>query len=281
MVPIYAQVCADSFVHSLNDLGRLGLLSRAVLAAQLQKAGTPDMSTTNAGWQRSNRHMLLRKAAITAEHRLHVRYDQAWQPGASFLDLYELPTTCVAARSIPVDLSVSQRLVISPLWRVFGYTIKAYMHESNFTCLVDMQEHFSQQMQDISVSRAYILMLHVCCSATCATEFAALLDIEQPQQPPSLALLDPIAMSSHVDSLPTTFRRLPPLMELAHVRRWAAATTQSHNIGCFYVVDWCPCPVPSAAGFKLLHRLGIHMQGSLPHGQCLQVSWQPSILRSF
>ena len=118
---IYIQVCADSFVHSLNDLGRLGLLSRAVLGAQLRKASTPDMSTTNAGWQRSNKHMLLGKAAIMAEHRLHVRHDQAWQPGASLLDLYELITTCVAARSIPVDLSILQRLVISPLWRAFGY----------------------------------------------------------------------------------------------------------------------------------------------------------------
>ena len=104
-------------------------------------------------------------------------------------------------------------------------------------CLVDMQEQFPQQMQDISVCHAYTLMLHICCSATCATEFAALLDIEQPQQPPLLALLDPIAMSSHVDSVSSPFRRLPLLMELANVRRMAAATTQSHNLGCFYVVD--------------------------------------------
>ena len=95
-----------------------------------------------------------------------------------------------------------------------------------------------------------------------------------------LALLDPIAMSSHVDSVSSSFRRLPLLMEVANVRRMAAATTQSHNIGCFYVVDWCPCPVPSAAGFRLLHRLGTHMQGSLPHKHCLQVTWQPSILHS-
>ena len=86
--------------------------------------------------------MLLCKAAIMAEHRLHVRYDQAWQPGASLLDLYELITTCVAARSIPVDLSILQRLVISPLWRALGYTIKYYMRESTFMCLVDMQDSF-------------------------------------------------------------------------------------------------------------------------------------------
>ena len=66
-------VCANSFVHSLIDLGRLGLLSRAVLAAHLRKAGAPDMSTTNAEWRLSNEHMLLRKAAIMAEHRLHAR----------------------------------------------------------------------------------------------------------------------------------------------------------------------------------------------------------------
>ena len=58
--------------------------------------------------------MLLRKAAMMTAHELHVRYDQAWQPGAAMPDLYGLATACVAAQLNSYNLARSARACHMP-----------------------------------------------------------------------------------------------------------------------------------------------------------------------
>ena len=59
IVPIYAKVCADMLVSSLNDAGHLGILVRAVMSEQLKRSTTGDLQRPAQSWQSNNSHMLL------------------------------------------------------------------------------------------------------------------------------------------------------------------------------------------------------------------------------
>ena len=77
---MYAQSCADALATSLNDLGRLGVLARAVLQSHLSKCRPATLSQPAPSWVRTNCHMHLRQAAIILQSDLHIRYNAEATP---------------------------------------------------------------------------------------------------------------------------------------------------------------------------------------------------------
>ena len=112
---------AQILATSLNDLGRLGILARAMLQSHLRwstptRAGvTSDLCQPKPTWVRNNFYMQLRQAAIVHDSDLRIRYGPALTPDAYMLYLYELTTYMVAAKAIPAPLPCLQSSVLLPL----------------------------------------------------------------------------------------------------------------------------------------------------------------------
>ena len=279
LAPIYAQVCADTFAATLNDLGRLGTLARPVLRAQMKHKGATSLCDAPASWVSSNQHMQLRKASILRQFQLHVRYDRTWDPDLATMDLYELATMSTAAKALSVPLDQLQDHVIRPLWQAFGYTCTPFLLASNLRSLDMMLDMYPEQLASPSVKRAYSLLLQICCNPTC--QFPQLLAAgtvapapcqykitRTSQACPQLAL--PVGCPAH----------LPELIELSHITQFAIPQQATITVadGCHYQVVWCAGPPPSAHQLRLLQRLGIMPQPSTANPHPLHVAWHTSVL---
>ena len=107
---------------SLNVLGRLGILARSVMQAQLQQRRGASIEAPAAGWLRYNNHMLMRQATIAHGYGLRVRYDADMLPDHACMDLYQLTTSMIATKGHHAPLPLLQSHVLCPLWQAFGYT---------------------------------------------------------------------------------------------------------------------------------------------------------------
>ena len=273
---MYARKCADSFAACLNDLGRIGSLARAVLQAQMKQQGVPSLHPVREAWISSNRHMLLRKVAIMSRHQLYARYDPDWAPLKSFVDLYELLNHALAARCIAISLQQLQAQVIAPLWRAAGYTVHEYFDGKHFKGMSEFFQCLPAGRADSSAQRAYALLLHICCSPSCAADLPTLLCDPALSAPGQCQIVD--LMPSTTSTCPASLRKLPWVVELSHIQCVQPDATMSLSRGCFYKVEWSTGPPPKPSQLNRLHRLGIHMTAALPAAPCVQVEWAPSVL---
>ena len=236
LAPLYAQICADSLAATLNDLGRLGTMARAVLRAQMCHKGVVSLQDAPALWMRVNSHMLLRKASILTAHRLQTRFDSSWTPTSSLMDLWELITTCVAAKSLSAPMPLLQDQVACPLWREFGYTCLPFMSPDFLTMhsLQTMLHNHPQQMASFPVQRAYSLLLQLCCAECCNwTQLLASPDLAEP--PYTHHVCCPLTASSAPAPLNCP-ADLPHMIELSHVIAMAPRFPVPAQQGCYYTV---------------------------------------------
>ena len=270
LLPIYAQVCADTFAACLNDYGRLGTLARALLRSHMQAKRVPDLSNPAASWVSSNQHMLLRKASILAAYQLPVRYDLQWQPEGALCDLFELATSCVAAKGISATLPLLQEHVIVPLWQCFGYNCDIYLCNSVFLTMEALMQVHPMQY---SVQRAYSILLHVCCLPTCLfSSLVASPSVAAP--PPTHRLFSPLPHAASPSTL-QSLAIVPQILELSHIKH-ACPAGQSQHAGLTYKVQWCKGPRPTALQLRGLRRIGltpIDLSG-LHHPTPLHAEWE-------
>ena len=272
--PLYAQVCADTLVASLNDMGRLGIVARAVLQAQMSRKQVTSIQDAPPSWVSSNSQMQLRKASVLSHHNMQVRFLCGWDPELATIDLYELCTQTVAAKGLSAPLPQLQDHVIRPLWQAFGYTCQPFMSGSHMLSLLALHAKHPSLMISLPVQRAYTLLLQICCTATCRLQ-DMLASPGLAPEPPQYRLFKGSTASSHL-ALPLRCPAdLPNILELSHIVQFVPSAQSGAVGGCYYRVAWCSGPRPSAPRMRRLQAFGI-----VPHGDMhsLHVSWQVSVL---
>ena len=223
LVPTYAKVCASMLATALGDSGRLNILSRAVMASQLQKAKTGSMENPAASWQSQSSHMRLRQLAIMHSMDLKLACDLQAPIMQGCHTLHDLLSCMVGFRPEPVDYQLIKDQILHPLWRQGVHSLQGLLDVHGFKELADVQ----QQRADwhTSAVRALCLLLHICC--TVGRDFAIWCENEGvAPPPPSCSLLLPPAYRHSLQ---------PPGYEwmLASVECFDA-TLQSHNMhACF------------------------------------------------
>ena len=277
LLPVYAQVCADTLVTCLNDMGRLGTVARAVLHAQMSRKRVTSLQDAPASWMTSNTHMQLRKASILTQHAMHVRYQRGWDPDLHIIDLYELCTMSVAAKGLSSPLSLLQDQVIRPLCQAFRYTCQPFQTDSGMMPLTAMHAKNPSCLIALTVQRAYTILLQICCSPTCRLRellHAPGLAPEPPQYRPF--------KGCHVSSQPMLPAGcpvdLPSFMELSHIMQFSPHVPSQPTSGCYYKVAWCTGPRPSASRLQRLQAFGIVPQPLQLDTYSQHMCWQPSIL---
>ena len=185
-----------------------------------------------------------------------VRYDQAWRLAAAMPDLYGLATACVAARSIPITLQDLQEHVICPIWQAFGCMVDPYLQDATFHDLADMHLQYARQMQDAKLERAYLLLMHICCSESCADDIRYLLCAAVIPQAPC-QLLAPLA--ANAPQLPEYLRGLVKHIELCTVQSMFATPRHASCQGFSYQVTWCAGCMPRSTMLRRLNGLGIQL----------------------
>jgi len=108
IVPAHAQMAAESLIHSLEDKGKLGTLTRALTVKHLQtrrRAGeTPSLMKPRETWlTRMPAAMSLRKAAWV---KLTMQVDmprQAYSLAAGRADLWEIVQDCNRLHNVHAD----------------------------------------------------------------------------------------------------------------------------------------------------------------------------------
>ena len=251
LTPMYAQISAESLTMMLNDTGRLGVLSRAVMAAQLKQAKA-SLDAPVASWSRFNTHMMLRQAYMAHAMGLCVRYDSSAVMQQASMDLYELVTTMAAAKSVAYPLEFLQKHVIQPLWAAFGSSTAAYLSQQRCLSMTEIHTNFPQQLNDGPVRTAYLFFLHLCCSSAAQLRHLAG-GMQLPPPPAAPTLILPMNLSRPSRILQNGQLSLPRLVELK-----AVLQRTPHSVGghAQYEVSWCDS-VATAGRCKRLAKFGI------------------------
>ena len=258
LTPLYAQLCAESFAMCLNDQGRLGILARAVLGAQMKARKTASLHNPSPTWIKHNHHMLLRKAAIAARYGLHVRYNPDCLP-ASTMDMYQLTTACIAAKGISMPLETLQSKVLAPLWEGFGYACTPFLasNHDHFIPLETLLQLHPTEMQSYTIQQAYSYLLQICCH-NCSDLMLFIQDGQLAPPPSSFALsLFNAREDLQAWVLPTPCpKTLPDHVEVAQID---AISIQSPSAGPqqLYHVSWAYTPRPPPATLARLIALDI------------------------
>ena len=282
LAPIYAQVCADTFAATLNDLGRLGTLARAVQRSQMQKKAVTSLTNVPASWMSSNQHMQLRKASILNHAGLHVRYDCHWDPSLASVDLYEMVTTSIAAKALSAPLDQLHDHVVHPLWQAFGYTCTPFLTGAalhSLEVMILVVQRYPQQVSSFPVKRgsAYSLLLQICCNISCQLP-SLLASVDVAPAPCQLTIIRGVQ-----GALPPVLpagcpANLPDILELSHVTQFVVPHHSDAVHGCHYQVAWCTGPMPPTRQLHLLERIGIEPEPHAVSPHSLHAAWRPSIL---
>ena len=159
---------------ALGDSGRLGILSRAVMASQLQKAKTGSLENPAASWQSRNSHMLLRQLAVMHSMDLKLACYLQAPIMQDCHTLHDLLSCMVGFRPEPVDYQLITDHILHPLWKQGVHSLHGLLDAHGFRQLFEVQQQHADW--HTSALRAYCLLLHICC--TVGHEFATLCEYE-------------------------------------------------------------------------------------------------------
>ena len=162
LVPIYAKVCADMLVSSLNDAGRLGILARAVMSEQLKRSTTGDLQQPAPSWQSNNSHMLLRQLATLTQSGLKLRFDAQSIFLKECSGLHDLVSSMVGFRPLHIDFALVTQHILHPLWRQGVHVLTPLVTGSTWKSLPQIMQSFPHWPPD--ALRAYSLLLALCCT---------------------------------------------------------------------------------------------------------------------
>ncbi len=127
IVQAHAQMAAESLIHSLEDKGKLGTLTRPLTMKHLQtrrRAGeTPSLMKPRETWLTCvPAAMSLMKAAWVSKSDMQVDMPrQAYSLAASRADLWEMLQDCNRLHNVHADMCVLHEYILEPLGKLNKY----------------------------------------------------------------------------------------------------------------------------------------------------------------
>ena len=161
--PLYAKECAAMLASTLNDTGRLGILSRALIACQLKRTKAGDLQSPAFYWQRTNDHMLLRQAAILTWGGLKLSCDLHASSITDFGSVYAAVSSMAGLRPLGISAPQVARHILHPLWRAGAYDLHDLLQDGEFRTVYDISRLHPEW--SMSALKAYSLLTHACCGS--------------------------------------------------------------------------------------------------------------------
>jgi len=222
IVPAHAQMAAESLIHSLEDKGKLGTLTRALTARHLQtrrRAGeTPSLTKPRETWlTRMPAAMSLRKAAWVSKLDMQVDMPrQAYSLAASRADLWEIVQDCNRLHNVHADMCVSHEYILEPLWKPKIFDLEQICDAGAKPSIMDWTtfQRSHPRAGDVQKRALWLLTAMMCdCSCDLADKIATYRAVGYTQSSAAERILPdifaPRAAAPMATALPTTATTAP------------------------------------------------------------------------